>query len=136
MLLAIVLLSVVLAGAESFIAEDAEYIIDRECLIDDVFADKLEPLNRLKDEVKELLQSKAKTCQHHRDIENLFDYYLWRFKALEKNGCKRHTGLDDYLTQFTDCARTHKVARNNYLPHFAYEFHTCMIPATSLYTFV
>uniref|UniRef100_F5GTS7 Hypothetical secreted protein n=1 Tax=Simulium guianense TaxID=445764 RepID=F5GTS7_SIMGU len=135
MLRSVVLLSILLAGAESFITEDAEYEIDRECLIDDIFAEKLEPVNKLIAEVKDLIQKKT-NCAHTKDIENLYDYYMWQFKALEKNGCKRHQTLDNYIAEFADCAREHKVARNNFLPHFAYEFHTCMKPAKTLYTFV
>jgi hypothetical protein len=112
-------------------------VLDRECLVDDVYAVKLEPLNKLKAEVKGLFdQEDKKKCENYQDIKNLYDYYTWMFKALEKPGCKRHQDLDRYIAEFTECARDLKVARNNYLPHFAYEFHTCMAPANQLYKFI
>jgi hypothetical protein len=110
-------------------------VLDRECLVDDVYAEKLAPLDSLKKEVKLLLEQN-KQCNNYEDIKNLYDYYTWMFKALEKPGCKRHQDLDKYIAEFTECARDLKVARNNYLPHFAYEFHTCMAPANQLYKFI
>nr|ACH56934.1 hypothetical secreted protein [Simulium vittatum] len=134
MLLAVVLLSLLLATGESIISEDAEYVIDRDCIFDDVIAAKLQTLNKLKDEVKKALESI--NCTHRKDILNLYDYYMWQFKALEKPACKRNQNLDKYIEEFTECALHLKDVRNRYLPHYAYEFHTCVPPTLDLYKFV